>query len=138
MTAAFFINVAVPTDLGDALAEWAREEVVAAHAGAKGLQSIEGYFQTPENAADPLTDDGRGPALLVEANFDDLAALQAAVGAAAARAAFAGCPAAGREDCGIDCEAFEVSRYPVAGEDRPAARTAPLSFVFLYYRPAEY
>ncbi len=134
---AFFLTVAAPANLGDVLAGWARETVVAALCKAEGLAVIEGYFPTPEGAADPLTDDGRGPALLVEAGFDDLAALQAAVASAAARAAFAGCPAAGREGCRVDCEAFEVSHYPVAGEDRPAARTAPLSFVVRYYRPAE-
>ncbi len=133
---AFFLNVAAPAELADGLADWARETAVAALSEAEGLAAIEGYFRTPEAAADPLTDDGRGPALLIEAEFDDLAALVVAVGSAAVRAAFAACPAPDRDGCGIDCEAFEVRRYPVAGETVPAARTAPLSFVVRYYRPA--
>ncbi|MDP6704727.1 MAG: hypothetical protein QF893_00165 [Alphaproteobacteria bacterium] len=136
MTVAYFLNITAPASLGDALAAWARECLPRALNGAGGARGAEVYLPTAEAAADPLTDDGRGPALLLEVDFDDLAGLEAWVASAEAGAFFETCPALARDDCHLDCEAFEVQRFPVAGEAMPSARKAALSFVVRYYRPA--
>ena len=136
MTMAFFANIHAPAAMLPELGVWAETNFTGALAEAREVRGIE-IHEATQSASDPLTDDGPGPQLLLQIDFSELADLETWLARPAAREALAACPALGLRCCRLDCEAFQVFAYPVAGAVAPVPRTAPLSFVVRYARPAE-
>ncbi len=132
MAVAVFINVWGGAEAGGRARAWCANEFVAALRDAPGLRTVDGFV--PDAVEDRYNGPEEAPAFMLQAEFDDVPALEAAMAAPAALDAIA---ALRRVDGGRPtCEAFRVTEHAVAGADTPAPRTAPFSYVVRYYRPA--
>jgi hypothetical protein len=96
-----------------------------------GLVSLDSYVASGQTAADPYTDDGRGPLMIVVAEFAERAALAAAIDDIVDT--IAALPA----DVSVTGAALERLYYPVAGGSAPAPLEAPVSYVVRYRKPAD-
>jgi len=134
MTVAWFLMARDEPANGDAARDWAQATLVPAVAGLPSLQSID--FFTPEAASDPYLDDGPGPVFMIQADFPDAASAQAALADPALAACLTG---AGDRPAGLQFghELLETIAFAVGGATEPQPRTAPLSYVVRYHRPAE-
>jgi len=136
MSHSVFITYAGPGEHADAVTTWFEEAPLAALKAQAALKAIDLF--NFEKAHDPYLDDGDGPLLLVDLHFDDIAGMEAALGAPEVLAAMgdpAGLPVTG---CEVTLDAFRVVREAVAGEEVAAPdRQAPMSYVVRYYRPVE-
>jgi len=119
---------------GPALQSWFRSGPGESLRGADGINGLELY--APEASHDPFRDDGEGPLLIAEFGFADQAALEKAAVGEDFRHWLCDLSRLPVSDCRATCEAFEVLPSPVAGESQPSPRTAPVSYVVRYYRPA--
>lgn len=134
MTIAWFLMARDDPASGDAAPDWAESRLLPALKQATGLVALDLF--TPEESSDPYLDDGPGPVFMVQADFPDVASLQDAL-------AEADVPTLLQDRDGapggltLSHEAMETVRFPVGGASEPAPRTAPLSYVVRYHRPAE-
>ncbi len=135
MTIAFFLTYEGPPAGGEALRTWFRVGPARALAQLPGVRALDVF--SPEPSQDPYLDDGAGPLLIAQVDFDDVGWLETTL---ATPALFdgtgdpRGIPVA---DCRVTCEAFESRFSPVGDDAAPKPRTAPLSYVVRYARPAE-
>ena len=102
-----------------------------------GVQAVEIYTPDEEDTGDPYNDDGPGPVLMVQTDFETVAALEAALGAEAFRAAVADTAKIPIDGVTLTHDAMEVRWWPVGGDAEPKPRTAPMSYVVRYFPPAE-
>jgi hypothetical protein len=98
-----------------------------------GLATLDLYTPIAGGAHDPFNDDGAGPLFIAILAFSSRDALEPAINTAAFGRSVSRPPA----DLAFTGSAFERHFYPVAGEARPAALTAPFSYVVRYHKPAE-
>ncbi len=115
-----FLTVTGPAARRAEARDWFEGAVLAVLSARTAVRSINLF--TPEGAHDPYLDDGDGPLLLVESAYDDIAAV----------AAVTNTPPLGLS---LSQDAFEVSRQRIAGQ--AVERTAEISYVVRYHRPAE-
>jgi uncharacterized protein (TIGR02118 family) len=94
-----------------------------------GLVSLDLYRPITGGAHDPFNNDGPGPLFIAMPAFASREALASAVRSMTFSNAPPGLTVTG--------SAFERAFYPVAGEAKPAALTAPFSYVVRYHKPAE-
>ena len=118
---------------GPALQGWFRDGPAAA-LRSSGAEWLELYV--PEASHDPFLDDGEGPLLIAEFGFADQTALENAAASDEFRHWLCDLSGLPVSDCRVTAEAFEVLPSPVAGESQASPRTAPVSYVVRYYRPA--
>ncbi len=135
MTISFFLTFDGPEDQRSAMGDWFDANLLPPLQAQAGVEAIEIY--TAEKGHDPYLDDGAGPLLLAELHMTDIAALETAMGSADVKTALGDPAALAVPGCSVRHDAFEVVREPIHGDDAPQPRTAPLSYVVRYYRPAE-
>ena len=126
MTVSLFITVDGPPEVGPEARTWAKGPL--AEALRHDALSLD-LFTAAAPADDPYTDDGVGPLVMLQADFAHLAALDASD----LDAALWKRPV----DCTAWADAFEGMATPVHGERAARARSAPVSYVVRYHRPAE-
>lgn len=128
-TVSIFVNHSGPESDAEALHSAFRSGPFDALIAAAGLRFVESYVPEPGDV--PQFDEGPRPPLLVELNFASAAdagraldsdALHATIGLGADEAA--------------TIDVYEPKLYPIPGHASPPPRTAPLSFVVRYFRPA--
>lgn len=134
MTIAWFLMARADAAEGNAARVWAKERLAPAAVSLPGLQSLDLF--APESASDPYLDDGPGPAFMIQADFPDVDSLQTAL----ADHALGGLlrdrqPETAALSFGHD--AMETMAFAVGDQPAPQPRTAPLSYVVRYHRPAE-
>ncbi len=134
MTVSLFLSYFGAADGGPILRRWFGDGPAEVLRHADGIAGLELY--TPEASHDPFLDDGEGPLLIAEFGFSQLAALEKTAGSNDFRTWLCDLSRLPVKDCRVTCEAFEVLPSPVAGESQPVPRTAPVSYVVRYYRPA--
>jgi len=136
MSCALFITYNGPAEQAEAVAAWFEAAPLAALKARAEVKSINLFGF--EKAHDPYLDDGAGPLLLVELGFDDVAGMEAALGAADVLDALGDAATLPVADCAVTLDAFEVVHQILPGETQATAqRRAPMSYVVRYYRPAE-
>lgn len=134
MTIAWFLMARTDPADGGAARDWAMAQLVPALKALPALGALD-YF-TPEESEDPYLDDGPGPAFMVQADFASVDALQTALSDHAVAGLLR--DAEGRpKDIAFGHEALETQAFTVAGQSEPQPRTAPVSYVVRYHRPAE-
>jgi hypothetical protein len=134
MAVSLFLTYFGGADDGPILRDWFRNGPAEILRRAGGITGLE--FYAPEASHDPFLDDGEGPLLIAEFGFPDVAALEKTTASEDFQHWLCDLSRLPAADCRVTCEAFEVLASPVAGESEPSPRTAPISYVVRYYRPA--
>ncbi len=130
MSHALFISYTGPGAHAAALTAWFEDQPLTALKARAEIRSIDLFGF--EKAHDPYLDDGDGPLLLVDLGFDDVAGMEAALAGGDFLAAL---PV---PDCAVTLDAFKIVRQTLPGDTAPPPeRSAPMSYVVRYYRPAE-
>lgn len=135
MTISHFLTFGGPAGVAATLRDWFMDAPAAVLAGLSGVETLDLYI--PENSHDPMLDDGAGPLLTAQTGFASLEALEAGIAAPALSEALGDLADGPASACTIAHDAMELKFFPVAGEDRPAPLTAPVSYVVRYHRPAD-
>jgi hypothetical protein len=138
MTIAYFLTYEGPAGNGEAFRKWYAGQPLSTIKSLPGLRAIDWFEPNSEgSSSDPYLDDGDGPVLIVQADFDSVAEAEAAAsdnGFESLCKKMEGCPASGIQ---LHHEMLEVEFYPVEGETEASPRTASLSYVVRYERPVE-
>jgi len=134
MTIAWFLMARTDAAHAAAARAWADEQLVPVLKALPALGSLD-YF-TPEQATDPYLDDGPGPVFMVQADFASVDAMQTALGDGALAGLLRG-KDGGAENITFGHQALRTQAFPVAGQTVPEPRTAPVSYVVRYHRPAD-
>lgn len=132
MTIAWFLMARTDVAQGEAARDWAVQQLVPALKALPALDSLD--FFTPEESEDPYLDDGPGPAFMVQADFASVDALQTALSDHGLASLLRD---GGAKSITFGHEALETMPFTVAGQAAPQPRTAPVSYVVRYHRPAE-
>lgn len=133
MSATYTYEVTLRADQSQAalLAEWFAGGPRQALSQLTGLLSLDQYLPMGGPSRDPYNHDGAGPLMLLMLAFPTQAALHGAQPSIAA--AFATLP----NGIAATGAGFERILYPVIEGGKPAALTAPFSYVVRYHRPAD-
>jgi len=134
MTIAWFLMARTDAAHGEAARSWAAQHLVPALKASPALAALD--FFTPEESTDPYLDDGPGPAFMVQADFASIDALQTALSNPELAVLLRQTDGAAK-DITFGHEALETQPFAVAGQSEPQPRTAPVSYVVRYHRPAE-
>ncbi len=135
MTIAYFLTYQGPHDDAAAFRDWFGGAPLATLRALPKARAIELY--EPETSEDPYLNDGPGPLLIVQVDFDDVADLEGAIAGGAFRSEIADTSKIPVPNVSLTHDALEVRWWPVGGDDAPHPRTAPVSYVVRYYPPAE-
>lgn len=136
MPHSLFITYDGPAAHAAALTAWFEADPLSALKARAEVRSIDLF--NFEKAHDPYLDDGQGPLLLVDLGFNDVAGMEAALGAPEVLSALGDAALLPAPDCTVTLDAFEIVRQTLPGDAAPAPeRRAPMSYVVRYYRPAE-
>ncbi len=129
MTVSVFLNYPGPESAADSLAAAFEAGPLNALTSAAGLRFVERYVPARGNV--PEFQEGERPPLLVELNLDQAEDARGLIGSDAFRAAV---ELGEQGSAGVDV--FQTEHFPVPGPAEPPPRTAALSFVVRYFRPA--
>jgi hypothetical protein len=135
MTIAYFLTYQGPHDDAGAFRDWFGGAPLATLRALPKVRAIELY--TPEQSEDPYLNDGAGPVLMVQCDFDDVDDLEGAIATGAFRTAIADISKIPVPGLSLTHDALEVRWWPVGGDAAVHPRTAPVSYVVRYYPPAE-
>ena len=135
MTIAYFLTYQGPHDHADAFREWFKGKPMATLRDLPKARAIETYV--PEESKDPYLNDGPGPVLMVQVDFDDIGDVERAISGGAFRSEIADTSKIPVPGISLTHDALEMRWWAVGGDDGPHPRTAPVSYVVRYYPPAE-
>lgn len=132
VTHSYFFTVSGETEhQPSALGWWSRE--IDAMRAMVGIAELHQFI--PVASHDPYVNDGAGPLLMLEFGFSSSPALDEFVTNpdwVIGVTRVSGDPA-----ISLTHDAFETRFFPTAGQQEQVPRTAPVSYVVRYYRPAE-
>lgn len=132
MTHAYFLTVFGNPEDGAAFREWFGDEPLAKLCGLRNVRAVELFV--PEEAHDPYLADEHLPLLMVELDFDGVDDAQRALNSEVFAQAVGDLSHAPVPVSAV-AELMEAEAFPVNG--RIPERTAPVSYVVRYHRPAE-
>ncbi|MBT3788883.1 MAG: hypothetical protein HN725_00610 [Alphaproteobacteria bacterium] len=134
MTIAWFLTFDGPEEQRPGMPGWFRDNVLPAIAGQPGVQGIDIF--TGERGSDPYHDDGAGPLMMVQVDFDSISSLDNLLQTEGLQTSFLF-----EQKLPENCEAaqgvYDVIDQVVDGRTEVQPRTAALSYVVRYFRPAE-
>jgi hypothetical protein len=131
---AYFLVIGGEPASGPAVRDWFNGAPIGALKRLPNVRAIE--LSNPEASSDPYLDDGPGPLLMLQLDFASLDDAQSALNSEIFAQAVGDLSAAPAKVTGV-ADLMEVEFFPVAGQDAPMPRTAPVSYVVRYHRPAE-
>lgn len=135
MTIAYFLTYQGPHDDAQAFRDWFAGKPMETLRALPKARAIELY--EPEVSEDPYLNDGPGPVLMVQVDFDDVGDLEGAIAGGAFRSEIADTSKIPVPNIALTHDALEMRWWAVGGDDKPHPRTAPVSYVVRYYPPAE-
>jgi hypothetical protein len=135
MTIAWFLTFNGPEEQRPDAPDWFRGNALGAISGHPGVVDINLF--TAERGSDPFHDDGAGPLLMVQVDFDDVGNLNSLLATSGIQNSFL----FNTEQMPAGCDAvqgvYQTVDQIVEGQSAVLPRTAPLSYAVRYFRPAE-
>jgi hypothetical protein len=135
MTIAWFLTFAGPEEQRPGMPGWFSDNVQPAIAAQPGVQGVDIF--TGERGSDPYHDDGAGPLMMVQVNFDSVSSLDKLLQTEDMNKSFLFDKTLLPENCEAVQGVYDVVDQVVDGQTEVLPRTAALSYVVRYYRPAE-
>ncbi|MBT3704064.1 MAG: hypothetical protein HOE62_16620 [Alphaproteobacteria bacterium] len=135
MTIAWFLTFNGPEDKRPEMATWFSDNALAAIKGQPGVSKVDVF--TAERGSDPFNDDGAGPLLMVQTDFENVTDLEQLLATPGMGAGFLFHPDKLPTGCKVVQGAYQVIDQVVDGQTEVQPRTAALSYAVRYYRPAE-
>jgi hypothetical protein len=135
MTIAWFLTFNGPEEQRPGITNWFCENGLEALTIQPGVLSIDLF--TAEKAHDPFNDDGNGPLLMVQVDFNGVDGLESLLASPAIQDSFLYHGEQLPAGCELVQGAYEVIEQAVGDNSEAQPRTAAFTYAVRYYRPAE-